>query len=428
MVAWAPDGKIVSFNPAAEALYRLAAAQAIGMNIEALMPESQRAEFRERQERVRRGERLPLGEAFRLSGGQEIEVEESLFVVHDTSGAPVRVASVAREVGEIDRLRRAAEILGGSGTTASADREPGPLSSRMRDTLAAADVVAENPDATVLLLGETGVGKSWLARYVHSRSPRSARPLFELNCASLEPNLIESELFGHERGAFTGASAQKRGIVEVAEAGTLFLDEIGELPPPAQAKLLTFLESRSFRRLGGTRTMSADVRLIAATNANLKQLVERGAFRRDLYFRLSVVPIEVPPLRERREEIPGLVRAMLQELRRRPAGETAAVERAALSALKRYDWPGNVRELRNVLERALILSRGGRIEVQHLSPEVQRNDGAAPASERLDDVERAHITAVLESMRGNRTLAAQALGISRSTLQRKLGEMQRRPR
>jgi two-component system response regulator HydG len=292
----------------------------------------------------------------------------------------------------------------------------------MRETLASADVVAQDAHATVLLTGETGVGKSWLARRIHRQSPRASKPFFELNCASLEPALLESELFGHERGAFTGAAAQKRGIVEVAEGGTLFLDEIGELPSGVQAKLLTFLESRTFRRLGGTRTMQADVRLLAATNADLKDLVARNAFRRDLYFRLSVVPVEVPPLRERREEIPGLARGIVQELAR---GRSPAISRAAMAALRRYDWPGNVRELRNVLERALILSRGEPIDLPQLSPEIQRGGKLRASSSRLEDVESAHIRQILDSVLGNRTRAAELLGISRSTLKRKLIEMGR---
>ena len=420
IVAWSPDGTIVSFNPAAEALYGVPLARAVGSPVETLVPESSRTEFRKRQARVLAGEKLPIAEAYRLRNGQEIEVEESLFAIHDSTGAPVRVASIARDISELLRLRRATEILAGP-ERASTPGDDVP-SERMRETLASAEVVAQDAHATVLLLGETGVGKSWLARRIHRSSPRAERPFFELNCASLEPSLLESELFGHERGAFTGAQAQKRGIVEVAEGGTLFLDEVGELPPGVQAKLLTFLESRTFRRLGGTRAMQADVRLLAATNADLKELVAKSAFRRDLYFRLSVVPIEVPPLRERREEIPLLVRSVVQDLAR---GRSPTVSRAAMAALRRYDWPGNIRELRNVLERALILSRGESIDLPHLSPEVQRGKKTRASSARLEDVERAHIEQILDSVAGNRTRAAELLGISRSTLKRKLIELGR---
>jgi transcriptional regulator with PAS, ATPase and Fis domain len=276
----------------------------------------------------------------------------------------------------------------------------------------------------VLILGETGVGKSRLARRIHAKSPRADRPFFEVNCASLGPQLVESELFGHERGAFTGATAQKRGIVEAAEGGTLFLDEVGDLPPGVQAQLLTFVDHRRFRRVGGTRTLIADVRIIAASNADLRQLAERGSFRRDLFYRLSVVPVEVPPLRERREEIPALARQVLEELTIREPGRLTYLDRGFTEALQRYDWPGNVRELRNALERALILSRGEPLDAAHLPPEI-RSSGrkTRDASDRLEDVERSHILRVLEEVKGNRTRAAERLGISRSTLKRKLAEM-----
>jgi PAS domain S-box-containing protein len=420
IVAWTLDGAIVSFNPSAEQLYGLSSARAIGLPIESLVPESVRHDFRKATARVLAGEKLPLGETFRLRQGQEIEIEESLFAVLDPAGKPVRLASLARDVSELKRLRRATEILGGTSEAGEDDLE---VSRRMRETLASADAVAQDAFATVLLLGETGVGKSWLARRIHARSPRAHQPFFEVNCASLGGHLAESELFGHERGAFTGATTQKRGIVEVAEGGSLFLDEIGDLPPPVQAKLLTFLENRSFRRLGGTRTMIANVRLIAATNVQLKSLVDRGGFRADLYYRLSVVPIEVPPLRERREEIAGLARSVLHELARRGDRKRVGIDRKVTAALRRYDWPGNVRELRNALERALIVSRGEPITVEHLPPAIQGKTSVLVDSDRLDDMERGHILRVLRSAQGNRTRAAELLGISRSTLKRKLAEL-----
>ncbi|MBI3724142.1 sigma-54-dependent Fis family transcriptional regulator, partial [bacterium] len=209
---------------------------------------------------------------------------------------------------------------------------------------------------------------------------------------------------------------------------SLFLDEIGELPPSVQASLLTFLDSHTFRRVGGTRVLRADVRLLVATNVDLKQAGERGAFRRDLYFRLSVVPITVPPLRSRREDIGPLARSILAELARRSGRHRIALDRSVVSAFERYEWPGNVRELRNVLERALIVSRGAPLAVEHLPPEIRQ--GAArvdDGSRRLDDVERRHILGVLESVDGNRTRAAEILGIGRSTLKRKLKELRLEP-
>jgi PAS domain S-box-containing protein len=426
VIAWRPDGTIVSWNPAAERLYGIAASLALGMSVEALVPDSLKEDFRGAQQRVLAGERLPIAGTFRLRDGQEIEVQESVFAVFDKEGKPVRLASVARDESELARLRRATEILGRA--TRPGDDGDTIRSVRMLETVQAADVVARDRFATVLLLGETGVGKSWMARRIHRQSPRAQKPLFEVNCASLSSQLVESELFGHERGAFTGATTQKRGIVEAAEGGTLFLDEIGELPLPVQAQLLTFLDARAFRRVGGMRSMSADVRLIAATNVDLKELVDRGAFRRDLYYRLSVVPIEVPPLRERREEIPLLARQILVELEKRAGRKHTAFGRGVSAALQRHGWSGNVRELRNALERALIVSSEGPIELEHLPAEM-RGDAAAPKSGTapvtdltLEDIEKAHIQRVLASVAGNRTRAAEVLGISRSTLKRKLNE------
>jgi two-component system response regulator AtoC len=432
IVSWTLDGTIVSWNPAAEALYGLSAQAAIGTSIERIVPESLRGAFRETQARVRAGDELPIADTYRLRGAQEIEVEDSLFVLHDAGGRPVRIASVARDVTELARLRRATEILSARQAT------PGGLvqvesAGRMRETLASAEIVAKDPLATVLMLGETGVGKGWLSRRIHEMSLRAGKPFFEVSCAGLGRELVEAELFGHERGAFTGAHAQKRGIVEVAEGGTLFLDEIGELPLGAQAQLLTFLDTRTFRRVGGTRALQADVRVLAATNVDLREAIEKGTFRRDLYFRLSVVPIEVPPLRERQDEIPALAAEILAQLARRSGREPPGLGAEVVAALRRYPWPGNVRELRNALERALILGRGEALSLAHLPPEMQRPSGNGSASRpsgvpgsrllRLEDLEREHILGVLEAVDGNRSRAAQVLGISRSTLKRKLAEL-----
>ena len=427
IISWGLDGRIRSWNPAAEALYGLPEERALGMHVEALVPESLRPQFQRDQAAILDGEKLPIADIYRLCGTREIEVEDSQFAIHDAAGNTVRIASVARDVSELARLRRANEILAGSGKKLQPTSPDEARSACMREMLSAADAVAHDPLATVLVLGETGVGKSWLARRIHAKSPRAQRPFFEVNCASLGPQLVESELFGHERGAFTGAVSQKRGIVEVAEGGTLFLDEIAELPPTVQAQLLTFLDTRSFRRVGGMRPMRADVRVIAATNVDLKSMCDRGAFRRDLYYRLSVVPIEVPPLRDRREEIPELARIVLEDLAVRSARRRIHLDRAFSEALTRYDWPGNVRELKNALERALILSRGAALDLAHLPPEIRGAEpgGGAPGHrlQRLEDVEREHLLRVLAQVGGNRTRAADLLGISRSTLKRKLAEL-----
>jgi len=427
IITWNLDGGgIVSFNPAAERLYGLPAASAIGTPVCQLAPASARAEWAEAEARLRRGDGAAPREVTRLCRDTEVAVEETLFLMRDVCGHPVRVGSFSRELDELVGLRHAAEFLSGTRLSASSASEAAAGGGAMHEAYAAADVAAQDGEATVLLLGETGVGKSYLARRIHARSERAARPFLEVNCAGLEPQLVESELFGHERGAFTGATHPKRGLVEAAAGGTLFLDEVAELPAPVQAKLLSFLDNRTFRRVGGEANLRADVRVVAATNADLDELVGRGGFRRDLYYRLSVLPVRIPPLRERRDEIPALAHAIVRELRPRAPAVAAPLPRDVVAALARYAWPGNLRELRNTLERALILGRGERIELRHLPPEIA---GGAPgggeaelaaAGETLDAVERGHVRRVLDSVGGNRTLAAKLLGISRSTLNRKL--------
>ena len=423
IVTWTPcDGKIVSCNPAAEQLYGVDASRAEGLTIDSVVPANLRAELQANTERLLLGHKLPVAHTYGLRGGLEIELEESLSLIPGVGDRPARIASIARDIGEIARLRRAAEILAGAAPDGELDAMS--LAPAMREVIEAADVLSQNDYATVLLLGETGVGKSWLARRIHQRSARGKKPFFDINCAGLAPQLLESELFGYERGAFTGAAGTKRGLVEAADGGTLLLDEVGELPTNVQAQLLTFLDERRFRRVGGTRVMQADVRILAATNVNLADRVASGRFRKDLFYRLSVVPISVPPLRERLDEIPGLARSILADL----AGRASQRVRTNLapgvtSALQRYDWPGNLRELRNALERALILSHGETIALRHLPPEIRTSASTSERPMRLADVERAHILLVLESSGGNRTRAAEILGISRSTLKRNLAEM-----
>jgi transcriptional regulator with GAF, ATPase, and Fis domain len=245
---------------------------------------------------------------------------------------------------------------------------------------------------TVLLLGETGTGKELLARAIHERSPRSAHPLVSLNCAALPSGLVESELFGHEKGAFTGAGAARAGRFEVADGGTLFLDEVGDLPAEAQAKLLRVLQEGTFERLGSTRTRRVDVRVIAATHRDLGAEASAGRFRADLYYRLSVFPIRIPALRERPEDIEPLVWFFVHRRQREMGRRVEMIAPEALEVLRRYEWPGNVRELENVVERALILSTGPTLGLRGALPEGART---APGRRGLDAVQRAHIERVL---------------------------------
>jgi formate hydrogenlyase transcriptional activator len=274
---------------------------------------------------------------------------------------------------------------------------------------------------TVLLLGETGTGKELLARAIHERSPRRDRTLVKVNCAALPPALIESELFGHEKGAFTGATATRPGRFELADGGTLFLDEIAELPVDLQPKLLRVLEHGEFERVGGTRTHKTDVRIIAATNRDLVRAISEGRFRDDLYYRLGAFPIHVPSLRERREDIPLLVWSVIERRRLDLDRPVQRVPKRVMDALVSYAWPGNVRELENVIERALILSRGSALQMEEPLAVATR-----PAADRLDGIEREHILRVLERCgwringKGN---AATVLGLEPSTLRSRMQKL-----
>jgi two-component system response regulator AtoC len=278
--------------------------------------------------------------------------------------------------------------------------------------------------ATVLLQGESGTGKEVAARLLHETSPRAKRPFIAINCAVLTEELLESELFGHEKGSFTGAHAQRRGRIELADGGTFFLDEVGELKPSLQAKLLRVLEERRFERLGGSTPISVDVRWVGATNRDLRAMAQEGAFREDLYHRLAVFPIRLPPLRERREDIVPLAESLLAHLSAL-AGRAACprLEDGAKARLRSESWPGNVRELRNVLERAMILADGTLIKAEHLWIETSSAAADAPANPEegsLADLERQTIQRILAAVGGNRRLAATRLGIGLRTLYEKL--------
>jgi len=293
------------------------------------------------------------------------------------------------------------------------------------------DLMAENADTTALLLGESGTGKELVAREIHRRSVRSERPFLDINCAVLSETLLESEIFGHERGAFTDARELKRGLLEVADGGTVLLDEIGEMPFAVQPKLLRVLETRSFRRVGGTRDIPVNVRIIAATNRNLEKAVAEGRFREDLYYRLHVFPIQLPPLRQRPVDIPVLTAYFLDQFNATLKKTMTAFTPRAMELMGRYSWPGNVRELKNIVERAMVLSKSAVIDIDTLPREIVglEYDGGEPMrgpqantslKKTLGDLEQDHILDVLRAEKNNRTAAARVLGISRSTLQDKL--------
>jgi DNA-binding NtrC family response regulator len=278
--------------------------------------------------------------------------------------------------------------------------------------------------ATMLLAGESGVGKDMIARAIHHHSPRRGRPFVKINCTAIPENLMESELFGYEKGAFTGANTSKPGKFEQADTGTVFLDEIGDVPPAIQVKLLRVLQDREFERLGSNKTLHTDVRVVAATNVDLRAALEQGTFREDLYYRLNVVPLNIPPLRERKEDIPYLVEHFAKKF----GGE---ISEGALERLMSYHWPGNVRELENVVERSVLLAQGPRIEAgdiridtaQRARPATATADHFLPEGMTLDDYEQSIIREALKRANGNKSQAARLLGLTRNALRYRLAQM-----
>ena len=289
--------------------------------------------------------------------------------------------------------------------------------------------------ASVLITGESGTGKELVAQTIHQLSPRAGFPFVAINCAAIPETLLESEIFGHEKGAFTGAADRRQGCFELADHGTLFLDEIGEMTPATQVKLLRVLQERTFRRLGGRQEQSVDVRVIAATNIDPADAVQKGKLREDLYYRLNVFAIRLPTLRDRKEDLPLLIQAFINEFNQRNQRSIAGVDHQAMRLLESYQWPGNVRELRNVIERATILAPGPFIEIAHLppvltaepSPVSQPQVALAPGT-TVEEAERRLIMMTLQHTRDNKTRAAEILGISLKTLHNKLNKLRLRPK
>jgi two-component system NtrC family response regulator/two-component system response regulator HydG len=287
--------------------------------------------------------------------------------------------------------------------------------------------------ATVLITGESGTGKELVAGAIHQRSPRSGGPFIKLHCAALAESLLESELFGHERGSFTGAVGRKDGRFSLADGGTLFLDEIGEISPAIQVKLLRFLQEREFERVGGTQTIKVDVRVIAATNRDLKEEIAKGRFREDLFYRLNVVALEMPPLRERRSDIPALARFFLDRYSKANDKPIEDITPQTLELLTSYDWPGNVRELENAIERAVVLAPGTTLEARHLPTTVRPTAATASGMPVIPGATMAELEryAILETMKatgGSTSKAAEMLAISARTIQYRLHEYNEAPR
>jgi two-component system, NtrC family, response regulator AtoC len=333
-------------------------------------------------------------------------------------------ASVASAL-EVTALRREVRALREQGRTDGTIVGQSPA---MQELFRIVERVASSEHTTVLIEGETGTGKGVVARLIHRLSPRSQQPFVNVTCTALAETIMESELFGHEKGAFTDARAMKRGLVELADRGTLFLDEIGELSPRLQGKLLQFIEDKTFRRVGGTRDLHVDTRLITATNRNLEADVAAGTFRADLFYRLRVIPLNIPPLRERASDIPELARHFVVAYGRDMGKRVRRIEPAALDLLRDYDWPGNVRELRNVIERSVLLADTDVITPEALPPEVRSpraHEGGngieiGPQGLDIENLERTLLREALRRAEGNRTVAGRLLGLSRHQIRNRL--------
>jgi two-component system response regulator AtoC len=340
------------------------------------------------------------------------DLDEMLITVHKALEVQTITTDNIRLRKELNSFYQSPNIIGES--------------KAMQAVFAILDKVSRT-DSTVLILGESGTGKELIASTIHYQGARKDKPIIRVNCAALPADLIESELFGYEKGAFTGAGARKPGRFDLADGGTLFLDEIGDLPPLTQTKILRVLEERAFERLGATETVRVDVRVIAATNKDLEQEVKKGRFREDLYYRLNVIPVLLPPLRRRKEDIPLLIHAFSRRFNDR-MGTAVSFSAEAVDALMQYPFPGNVRELLNVVERCIALASGRVIHRQDLPGHIvaprQAKTSLATLQEITMEAERAHIARIVQLTQGNRSKAAEILGISRKTLWEKINAYQ----
>ena len=411
------DWRVFSFNRAAERITGYAADEAIGMYCRDVFKSDACLEACPLRRTLDTGEPLYDVEIEIVAkDGRKIPVSVSTALLYDVDGTVIGGVETFRDLSKVKELTRALEgrysfhnLIG--------------KSKPMQELYDLLENVAGS-DATVLIQGKSGTGKELVARAIHYNGARRDRPFVAVNCAALPEQLLESELFGHEKGAFTGAVRQKPGRFEWADGGTLFLDEVAEMSPMLQAKLLRVLDQRAFERVGGTETVHVDVRIIAATNRNLVEAVERGAFRQDLYYRLNVVSIVLPSLSERREDIPLLVDHFIRQFNAKTGKSIQGISQEAMRVLMDYAWPGNVRELENAIEHAFVQCAGGVLSTEHLPqdlrPERSVVDEVLERTDPLAENEKVLLQRVLQNVQGHRGKAAEILGISRPTLWRKM--------
>jgi len=407
------DFKITSINRAAEEILGIRAGEAIGR----LCFEIFHANICEHscalKETLRTGTNI-IGKTIYIvnSKGEKLPISVSTALLKNRRGEIIGGVESFRDLSALETLRKEIEAAYTFEDIVSKNKA-------MREIFSILPDIARS-ESSVLIEGQSGTGKELITRAIHSLSPRREKPLVTVNCAAVPDNLLESELFGYKAGAFTDARKDKPGRIAAAEGGTVFLDEVGELSPVVQAKLLRFLQEREYEPLGGTAPVKADVRIIAATNKDLRRAVEAGGFREDLYYRLNVVNISIPPLAERREDVPLLIRHFIKKFNSLTGKSVEGVSDDVMNILMDHDYPGNVRELANVIEHAFVLCRESYIQREHLPRRMRREDLPFDGGLSLEEMERLYITRALEKNAGNRTKAASELGINASTLWRKM--------
>jgi PAS domain S-box-containing protein len=419
------EGDITSINRTAERILSLSANEILRKPSLALLPPEISGPESPLQETLRTGRQVRGREAILTDRqGTAVPVSLSAGPFRDETGATLGAVCTIRDLREIERI--AEERRSRAPFAGIVGKHP-----KIREIFDLMEMIKDS-DSTVLLQGESGTGKGLFAQALHSLSPRHGHPFIKVSCAALPETLLESELFGHERGAFTGAIKERKGRFELADKGTIFLDEIGDLSPSVQVKLLRVLQDQEFERLGGSGTLKVDVRVIAATHRDLPQLMREGRFREDLYYRLNVIPIHIPPLRERKADLPLLVQFLLERFAAKGKGKATSVSPKAMAILLDHAWPGNVRELENALEHAMVCSRGSVIESEALPRALLTAHPAVAAEEpsavgprpgtgpAVTPSEKEKVLLALQSSRWNRGLAAAQLGIDRTTLWRKM--------